>query len=82
LALKGSDLHYVVLMPAEEATVTRALSRDGHPMRDAEVVKQMHAAFAEYPDYTSHWIDTTRQTAVETFAAIRAGLNEGKFSLG
>lgn len=81
LALADADLHYVVLMPAQEAILARALAREGHPMRDADVIKQMHAAFAEYPDYTAHWLDTSRQSADETGAAIRAGLKEGAFRL-
>ncbi len=81
-AARGADPRYVVLLPGQAETVARAVARKDHPMRDAGVVQQMHAAFAARPDFAAHWLDTSDLSVDETCAAIRAGIEDAKFRLG
>jgi predicted kinase len=77
----GLDLRFVVLRPAEDATVERALAREGHPMRDAEVVRFMWRQFADLGALEAHAIDSTEESPEATAAALRARLDEGAFRL-
>jgi len=77
----GRDLRFVVLRPDEGSTVTRALARDGHPMRDAAVVRFMWKQFADLGPLEPHAFDSTEESPEATAAALRARLDEGEFRL-
>jgi predicted kinase len=75
------DLRFVVLRPDEEATVARALARDGHPMRDADVVRFMWRQFADLGPLDAHALDTTDDDPAATATELRARLDSGEFRL-
>jgi predicted kinase len=75
------DLRFVVLRPDEAATVARAVAREGHPMREVEVVRFMWKQFADMGDLEPHVVDSTDQSPEATVAALRARLEAGEFRL-
>jgi hypothetical protein len=70
-------LHDVVLRPDEATTVARARARTDHPLRASGPVVTMHRAFADLGPHERHVIDTSRQTADETRAAVARALATG-----
>lgn len=81
LAASGVDVRFIVLRPAEDETVARALAREGHPMRDAEVVRFMWRQFADLGAYEPNAVDSGGETPEATAARLRVRLEEGAFSL-
>ena len=79
---KGVDLRFVVLRPEEAATVARAVAREDHPMRDADVVRFMWKQFADMGELETHAVDSTNESPEATAAALRARLDAGEFRLG
>jgi chloramphenicol 3-O-phosphotransferase len=75
------DLRFVVLRPDEASTVSRALAREGHPMRDAAVVRFMWKQFVDLGALEPHALDTTDESPEATLAALRARLDAGEFRL-
>jgi predicted kinase len=76
------ELHYVVLLPDEPTTVSRATARTApDAMRDAGVVRQMWQALHGDAVEARHRIDTTGQKADGTTEAILVGLRDGRFRL-
>lgn len=79
---EGVDVRYVVLMPSVEAAVRRAETRGTHALTNPEpVVRQMWAAFAGHETTAAHSVESTDQTAAQTLAAVREGLDAGRFRL-
>ena len=78
---KGLDLRFVVLRPDEASTVARAVAREGHPMRDADVVRFMWKQFADMGELEAHAVDSTDEAPEATAAALRARLGAGEFRL-
>ena len=78
----GLDLRYLVLRPDEAATVSRALARRDHPMRDPDVVRLMWKQFADLGASEPHVVDTTNEDPQVTAAALRGRLETGEFKLG
>lgn len=71
-------VHYVILRPNVQTTVTRAITRKGtNDLVDAEAVKNIWGDFADLGKYESHVIDTTYQTAEESLMVVRKMLNKG-----
>jgi adenylate kinase family enzyme len=81
LAAMGLDLRFVVLRPQEEETVARAVGRDGHPMRDPDVVRFMWKQFADLGPYEANVVDSGGQAPGETAARLRARLAGGDLRL-
>lgn len=75
------DLRFVVLRPDESSTVSRALARDGHPMRDAAVVRFMWKQFVDLGPLEPHAVDTSDESPEATLGALRARLDAGDFRL-
>jgi predicted kinase len=76
------DLRYVVLMPDEAATVARGTARTAPgAMTEEGVIRTMWTHFRTYAPDAAHVLDTTGQTAAETLAAVRSGLEAGQFRL-
>jgi predicted kinase len=76
------ELNYVVLMPDEETAVARGTARTAPgAMTDAAVIRQMCRAFRDSAAPPDGMLDTTGQTSDETVAAVRAGLQSGRFRL-
>lgn len=81
-AANGLDLRYVLLMPSQDETVARATARTAPgAMTDADVVRQMWSQFQTFPAPDGSVLDTTGQTPRETAAAIRDGIEAGRFRL-
>jgi predicted kinase len=81
-AQHGLDLRYVLLMPDEAETVARGTARTGRgAMTDPEVIRTMWGHFRTYAPAAGHILDTTGQAPDETLAAVRAGLDQGEFTL-
>ena len=81
-AERGLDLRFVVLRPDEPSTVARGVAREGHPMRDAEVISFMWKQFADMGELEAHAVDSTHEGPETTAAALRARLEAGEFRLG
>jgi predicted kinase len=78
----GIDLRYILLMPDEAATVTRATARTAPgALTDPAVVRVMWGHFGTYAPPAEHILDTTGQSAEDTFLTVQAGLNRGQFKL-
>ena len=78
----GLDLRYVALIPGEAETVARAMARtSGGAMVDPEVVRTMWQAFQQFPPPAESVLDSSGQTPAETVAALREGLDAGRFRL-
>lgn len=76
------DVRYVVLLPDVAQTVSRGVARTAPgAMTDEAVIRQMHAAFHDFPNPAGHVRDTTGESAEATVAAVSAGLAEGRFRL-
>jgi len=79
---RSLELHYVVLLPDEAATVARATARTAPgAMTDAGVTRQMWQAFQDFAPAPAHVVDTTGQAPEQTVAAVVAALAEGRFRL-
>ncbi|WP_337186504.1 AAA family ATPase [Phenylobacterium sp.] len=81
-AARGLGLDYVVLMPGEDETATRAAGRQGRgDMTDPEVARRVWRAFGNQPLVERHRIDSTLLDVGQTLDAVLAGLAEGRFRL-
>ena len=74
-------LHYVILRPDEQTTLSRAVARGDSALTEPEPVRHMHRQFASLGEYESHAIDTTSLDAPATSALISGGLAAGRFLL-
>lgn len=78
----GLDLRYVVLLPTEAETLSRGTARTAPgAMTDPAVIGQMWTAFATADIAAANRRDTSGESAIQTLAAIRAGLAAGGFTL-
>jgi len=77
----GAVLDYLVLRPDRATTLARGVARDGHPMRDPEVIGAMWDQFADLGELEPHVLETTRLDAEETVAVALQGLTAGRFRL-
>lgn len=75
------DVTYVVLRPSLEATVHRAAHRGDHPLQDLDVVRQMHAYFADLDDFEPHVFDSTDLSPEETATELRRLIDAGTHTL-
>lgn len=76
----GAGLDYVVLRPNERVAVTRA-TRRAEGLADENAVRKMHREFADLGDLERHVVDSSALSPEATVAAVRAGLDEGRFTL-
>jgi len=75
-------ISYAVLLPDLTAAHRRAADRGEHPLKDLEVVDQMHAAFVAHLDgYERHVIDSTDLDVAATAAEVRGRLDTGELLL-
>lgn len=78
---RGVRLDCVVLRPSREATITRGVAREGHPMRDVAVIGRMWDQFADLGDSERLALDTTSLTADQALAAAKDALASGRLRL-
>ena len=78
----GRPISYALLLPDAPTARQRAAERGEHPLKELEVVGQMHAAFVAHLDgYERHVIDSTDLTAEETAAEVVRRLDAGDLLL-
>jgi hypothetical protein len=78
----GRPISYALLLPDAAVARQRAVDRGEHPLKELDVVDQMHAAFVAHLDgYERHLIDSTDLTAEETAAEVRRRLDAGSLLL-
>jgi predicted kinase len=76
------DLRYVLLLPDEATTITRATSRPPPALVDPEPIRFMWQQFAAIERYATHRVDTSRLDLEQAVAYVRNRLAAGDFSLG
>jgi hypothetical protein len=73
---------YALLLPDAAVARQRAVDRGEHPLKDLDVVDQMHAAFVAHLDgFERHVIDSTDLTAEETAAEVHHRVEAGDLLL-
>jgi chloramphenicol 3-O-phosphotransferase len=77
----GFDLSFVVLRPSFEATLARAVAREGKELKASGPIKGLYGAFRKLDVLERHAIDTTGETIDATALRVRAGVASGKFAL-
>jgi hypothetical protein len=78
---KAARLDYLVLRPSRDTAIGRGVSRDGHPMRDAEVIGRMWDEFSDLGEFETHVLDTSSLSSDQTAAVIREALLAGRYQL-
>jgi chloramphenicol 3-O-phosphotransferase len=77
----ASPLHYIVLRPSLETTLTRVRSRNGAAPLASGTIALLHRQFSKLDGLEHNVIDTTTQSQAETQAAILAAAGGGRFRL-
>ena len=78
----GRPISYALLLPDAAVARQRAADRGEHPLKDLDVVDQMHAAFVAHLDgYERHVIDSTDLDADATAAEIIRRVDAGELLL-
>ena len=76
-------ISYALLLPGVTVARQRAADRGEHPLKDLDVVDQMHAAFLAHLDgYERHVIDSTTLDAAATAAELVRRREGGELLLG
>lgn len=78
---RGVALDYLVLRPDRDTTIARGVAREGHPMRDAEVIGRMWDQFSALADLERHVLDTTGRSVDESVASAAEALADGRLRL-
>lgn len=78
----GRPVSYALLLPEPPVARQRAVDRGEHPLKDLDVVEQMHAAFvAHLEGYERHVVDSTALDPAATAAEVRRRLEAGDLRL-
>ena len=78
----GRPISYALLLPDVTVARRRAADRGEHPLKDLDVVDQMHAAFVAHLDgYERHVIDSTTMDAGGDRRGDRRRLDAGELLL-
>lgn len=81
-AQAGTELHYVVLRPAEATALGRASARtEAHALTDPEPIRALHRQFRDLGPLEPHAVDSDGLTAEETAALVFEGLGRGSYLL-
>ncbi|MFI6389401.1 AAA family ATPase [Nonomuraea sp. NPDC050547] len=78
---QGTPLHYVVLRPSRETTLTRATGRGAGALTDPEPVLSMYAQFTDLGELEPHAFDSSALTPAETAEALGEALADGGYLL-
>jgi chloramphenicol 3-O-phosphotransferase len=70
----GWDVHFVVLRPALQTSIARAVAREPGALLNPEIVGKMWRYFAHLGPYESHVRDTSMHTLDESVAMVRTSL--------
>lgn len=74
----GVRLDYLVLRPDRATAVTRGTGREGHPMRDEQVIGSMWDQFADLGGFEPHVLDTTGLDLMASVELAREALETGR----
>ena len=78
----GLSLHYLVLRPGRQETLSRARARLGpEALVEEEPILQLWNQFADLDDLESHVIDTSHHSAAETLQVVADAVASGDFLL-
>jgi hypothetical protein len=77
----GRDVRFVVLRPALQTSIARAVKRQPGALLDPQIVSKMWQYFADLGRYESHVLDTTRHSIDESVATLRKSLIAGDLRL-
>jgi len=78
----GRPVSYALLLPDVAVARRRAAERGEHPLKDLDVVNQMHSAFVAHLDgFEHHVIDSTHLTPEDTAEEVRRRLDAGELLL-
>ncbi|WP_106398407.1 AAA family ATPase [Actinocorallia populi] len=78
----GSPLHYLVLRPGRQETLSRAQARTGpDALVDEEPILLLWDQFANLDDLEGHVIDTSRHSPADTLQAVADAVASGDFLL-
>lgn len=70
-------LHYVILLPAEERCVRRALARSEDSLRDADAIRQLHREFSGAEIDPRQVLTSDSDDPTETVEQIRHAVHRG-----
>ncbi|HWL66378.1 MAG TPA: zeta toxin family protein [Actinomycetota bacterium] len=78
---KGSGfvLDYVILRPDREVALARALKRVDGGLKERGPVLKMHEEFSSLAEFERYVLDSSAMSPEGTAAALRSGLEEGRF---
>lgn len=74
-------LHYIVLRPSLDAAIERCRLRGGDTLTDPKWITALHTQFSALHEFEDHVIDTARQSAADTLAAVQGALVSNRFRL-
>jgi len=78
----GINVHYLILRPSLEETISRGVNRTGaKDLVDPNVIKKMWEEFSDLGLYEPYVVDTTGQNVTESVAFIRSRIDKGCYRL-
>jgi len=77
----GLPLHYLVLRTSADEAVSRCTARGGDSLTDPEVVRQLHAEFADMGAYEPNVLEVGGLDRAGTVEAVLAALATGRYRL-
>lgn len=77
----GLPLHYLVLRTSADEAMARCTARGGDSLSDPEVVRALHAEFADLGAYEGHVLEVGGLDRAGAVEAVRAALDTGRYRL-
>jgi predicted kinase len=77
----GPPLHYVVLRTSADEAVARCSARGGDSLADPEVVRQLHAEFADMGEFEPHVLKVGGLDRESTVEAVLTAVVSGQYRL-
>ena len=77
----GRELSFVVLRPALDETLARAVVREGRELKASGPIKGLYGAFANLGVLERHALDTSGETVDATTLRVRNAVARGEFAL-
>jgi len=78
----GVRLDYLVLRPDRATAVARGTGREGHPMRDEQVIGDLWDQFTDLGGFEPHVLDTTGLDLAASAELARESLESGRLRIG
>jgi cytidylate kinase len=77
----GRELSFVVLRPSLDATLARAVAREGRELKASGPIKGLYGAFANLGALEHYAMDTSAETAEATVLRVRHAVARGECAL-